>query len=78
MNTENTAAKTITRQGVNTKTTDSAKSGIDAVSKGSIILMGAVSAIIGLWAVACFVGAMMSSSSPTGVFGGWFSSIIGM
>ncbi len=78
MKNEIAAAKIKTRQREREQSLDSARSGIDGVSKGSIIIMGAVSAVIGLWAIACFVGAALSSNSPLAMFGGWFRAIMGM
>ena len=66
-----TLTKTKTRANVQTQT------GIDSVSKGSIAAMGGVSALVGLWAVACFVGAM-ASSGPLSLAKGFFSAITGM
>jgi hypothetical protein len=68
--------KTLTK----TKTRAEAKSqvGLDSVSKGSIAAMGGVSALIGLWAVACFVGATINSGGPASLAYNWFSAITGM
>ncbi|MDH5523713.1 MAG: hypothetical protein OEY01_06930 [Desulfobulbaceae bacterium] len=53
--------------------------GIDSLSKGVVISMGVVSAIIGLWAVACLVGAMLSSNStPLAMVSNWVHAITGM
>lgn len=59
-------------------TTTNAKSasGIDALSRASLVSMGAVSGMIGLWAVACMVGAVMTNGIG-GVVSGFVSALIG-
>ncbi len=61
-----------------TQTQESSKAAIDTVSRGSIITMGAASALVGLWAVACLASAMLGSGSPIGLIKGWFSAVSGM
>ena len=52
---------------------------VDDLSRGSIIMMGAVSAFVGVWAVACFAGAlMMSNSTPMVMVSSWVRTIVGM
>ncbi|MBU0483217.1 MAG: hypothetical protein KKB30_01720 [Proteobacteria bacterium] len=58
-------------QAVNTQT------GLDTVSKGSVVVMGLVSATIGLWATACFIGAMITGGGPLQLAQSWFSAITG-
>lgn len=67
---------TLTR--TQTRTSTQTQTGLDSISKGSIAVMGGTSALIGLWSVACFVGAMISGSGPLGLAGSWFSAITGM
>jgi len=61
--------KTATR--TTTKVSDRTSDGI------TIAMMGAGSAIIGLWAVACFVGAMVTSG-PLGMIRGYISAVTGI
>lgn len=68
-----TLTRTRTRTGTSTQT----QSGLDSVSRGSVAAMGGVSALIGLWAAACFVGAMVSSG-PLSLAKGFFSAVTGM
>ncbi len=56
----------------------STEAGIDSISRGSIITMGVASAVIGLWALACLVSAMVGSGGPIALIKGWFSAISGM
>lgn len=51
-------------------------SGIDTLSRASLISMGVASGLIGLWAVACMVGAVMSNGIG-GVVSGFFSALAG-
>lgn len=54
------------------------RSGLDTISKGSLAVMGGISALIGIWAVACMVGAMISGGGPINLMKGWISAITGM
>ena len=67
-----TMTKTQTRTSVQTQT------GLDSISKGSVAVMGGISALIGLWAAACFVGAMISGGGPLSLAQSWFSAITGI
>lgn len=51
-------------------------SGIDTLSRVSLLSMGVASGLIGLWAVACMVGAVMSNGIG-GVVSGFFSALAG-
>jgi len=66
----NAAVKTHSAANTNTV------SGIDALSRASLISMGAVSGLIGLWAAACMVGAM-ASHGIGGVVTGFISAFVG-
>ena len=70
--TATTRTKVNVGQKVNTET------GLDTVSKGSIVVMGIVSTTIGLWATACFVGAMFTSGGPLQLAQNYFSAVIGI
>jgi len=60
------------------QTKETAKVAVDSVSRGSIITMGVASALVGLWAVACLVSAMVGSGSPIELIKSWFSAVSGM
>ena len=64
---------TLTRTRVN----DQAQVGAE-VSKGAIATVGVASALIGLWAVACFVGGMLASGGPLAVCRAWISAVTGI
>ena len=64
----------------NIKTRSTAKvnsaSGIDTLSRVSLISMGVASSLIGLWAVASMVGAVMTNGIG-GVVSGFVSALVG-
>lgn len=49
---------------------------IDTFSRASLISMGAISGLIGLWAGACLVGAVMSNGFGQ-VASGFISALVG-
>lgn len=61
-----------THSAANTNTS----SGIDALSRASLISMGAVSGLIGIWAVACMVGAL-ANHGMVGMVTGFISALVG-
>ena len=69
---------TLTKTAVKSDQKDNIQSGLDTVTKGSIITMGVFSSLVGLWAVACFIGAMMTGGGPLELAQKWFSAITGM
>lgn len=48
------------------------------LSQGAGMTMAAVPTLIGIWAAACFVGAMISSGGPLVLAKSWFSAFMGM
>ena len=48
------------------------------VSKGAMFVAASVSAAIGLWAVACFVGGVVVSGGPVAMVQSFFSAFVGM
>lgn len=69
-------AKTKTK--VRTRESASARENIDAISRGSIAVMGGISALIGLWAAACFVSAMFGNGGLLALTRNWFQAVTGM
>lgn len=63
----------------NTKTTvkTSSSAATSSTSRGLVIASGFAAAVVGLWAAACFVGAVMSNG-PIGIIRGWFSAVSGL
>ena len=72
--TEKTLTKTRTKAG--DKATS--QTGLDAITRSSIIAMGGISAVIGLWALASLVSAMVSAGGPLGLLKGWFGAVTGL
>lgn len=54
------------------------KEAIDSVSRGSIVTMGVASALVGIWAIACLVSAMIGSTGPIELIKSWFSATMGI
>lgn len=66
---------------VNTRTQVKAGENVTAtaeVSKAGMYTVGIVSAIIGLWGLACFVGGMVASGGPLSFVGNWFKAVAGL
>lgn len=64
------------RQGV--RKAEQAVSGLDTFAKGSISVMGGISALIALWAAACFIGGMISAGGPVQLAFDWFKAVSGL
>jgi len=47
------------------------------ISSGALTAFGAISALIGLWAVACFVGAVLTTGGPIALAQAWISAVTG-
>lgn len=47
------------------------------ISKVGIYAIGTTSALIGCWAVVCFVSGMISSGGPAGLVSNYVSALIG-
>ena len=72
----NNTALTKNREQVRTQETS--QTGLDTISRGTIAAMGGVSALVGIWAAACFVGALFSVGGPLELAKSWFQAITGM
>ena len=69
---------TLTKTREQIKTRESSRENLDTLSKGSIAVMGGVSALIGLWAAACFVSALMGEGGLLALTRSWFQAVTGM
>lgn len=69
---------TLTKSRKRAKVDESSQAGLDSISKGSLALMGGVSALIGLWAAVAFISAMVGSGGPLALVRSWFEAVIGM
>jgi len=47
------------------------------ISTGALAAFGTISTLVGLWAVACFVGALLSSGGPLALARAWISAVTG-
>ena len=47
------------------------------VSKVGIGVIGFVSALIGIWGIACFVGGLVNSGGPFSFVKNWFGAVLG-
>ncbi|MBU0674174.1 MAG: hypothetical protein KJ950_05990 [Proteobacteria bacterium] len=50
---------------------------LEAIGKTTIALFGGASLMIGLWAVACFAGALMTAG-PATLFKGFITAVTGL
>lgn len=69
-----TAQRTKTRE----HTESTSQSRLDNASQVGIGIMGGISALIGLWAVACLVSAMIGSGGLLNLTRSWFQAVTGM
>ena len=60
------------------RTGESAQESLDSISRGSIAVMGGISALIGLWAAACFVSALFGNGGLLALTRSWFQAVTGM
>jgi hypothetical protein len=61
---------------VRTRTREKA-SATTEVSRAGIYTMGIVSAVIGVWGLAAFIGGMVASGGPLSLVGNWFKAVAG-
>ncbi|MFZ5767063.1 MAG: hypothetical protein ACOY4H_15915 [Thermodesulfobacteriota bacterium] len=48
------------------------------ISRAALMALSAPSALIGVWSLACLVGALVASGGPVALAQSWFSAISGM
>ena len=68
-------------QGVKTRTqvqTGENVSATSEVSKAGVYTIGFISAAIGIWGFACFIGGMVASGGPLSFVGNWFKAVAGL
>lgn len=60
------------------RTTSAARETTDTrISTGALAVFGTISALAGLWAVACFVGALLATGGPIALAQAWISAVTG-
>ncbi len=47
------------------------------ISTGSLAVFGTISTMVGLWSVACFVGALLATGTPISLARAWISAVTG-
>ncbi|MBU4119829.1 MAG: hypothetical protein KJ555_13840 [Proteobacteria bacterium] len=47
------------------------------ISTGALTAFGTISSLIGLWSVACFVGAMLATGGPLSLAKAWITAVTG-
>lgn len=52
------------------------RNAVDIVSRASLISMAALSGLVGIWATACLVSAVLANG-PGKVFGGFVAALLG-
>lgn len=67
---------TITRNRVESQVRT--ETAMDVVGKGTVAVMAGGSVLVGLWAVACFVGGLMVSGGPIALIQGWIGAVAGV
>lgn len=71
----NTTTKETAKSRTNTKTSVDTRA---EISRGAIISINTVGAVIGLWALASLVGGMVAAGGPVALVKAWFSAVTGM
>jgi hypothetical protein len=72
------AANTATRSRTGAEVRERTHAGLDDMTRVSIKLMGAVSGVIGIWAVAALLVAMMHAGGPLALAKSWFGAVTGV
>ena len=70
--------RSMTREKPRTRLDENSQVGLDTLSKGSLVAMGGISALIGVWAVISFVSAFIGSGGPLVLVRSWLEAVIGM
>ena len=55
---------------------ESSNAAVDSLSRATMMTMAGVSGLVGLWAVSCLVGAIVTNG-PLGLIQGFVSALIG-
>jgi hypothetical protein len=69
---------TLTKKRQKVRAGEPSLAGLDTFAKSGISVMGGVSALIGIWAAACFIGGLISAGGPVELAYGWFKAITGL
>jgi len=70
---------TLTKQKSATTEQENTTSNVSAeVDKVIVVSIAAFAGLVGIWSVACMVGAMVQSGGPFELIKGWFRAVSGM
>lgn len=61
----------------NTQSNVRAHTAVDLAAKSGLAAMSGGAALIGLWSVACFASALLTSG-PAAMLTGWFAAVVGI
>lgn len=67
-----------TKSQVREKAGSTTRVGLDSISKAGVAAMGGVSAVIGLWALACLVSALVGNGGLLALTRSWLQAVTGM
>ncbi|MBU0485778.1 MAG: hypothetical protein KKB30_14845 [Proteobacteria bacterium] len=65
---------TLTQIKTGTSAVATTETGIDVAAKGTFAVVGGAAVIIGLWAAACFIAALVNAG-PLGLVKSWFVAV---
>jgi hypothetical protein len=71
-------ASTLIKKVEKTRSSDHVHAGLDTLAQNSTLVMGGVSALIGIWAVSCFIGGLVSAGGPLKLAYSWFMAANGL
>ena len=60
-----------------TQAKDTSRGAVDSLSRASLIAMGGISGLVGLWAVACFASALLQNG-PVEMVKGFVTAMMGV
>ena len=71
-------ASTLTQKNENMRSAEQVQASLDTLTQGSTLVMGGISALIGIWAVSCFIGGLVSAGGPVKLAFSWFMAANGL
>ena len=60
------------------RSAEQVQASLDTLTQGSTLVMGGISALIGIWAVSCFIGGLVSAGGPVKLAFSWFMAANGL
>ena len=68
----------MTQKNENMRSAEQVQAGLETLTQGSTLVMGGISALIGIWAVSCFIGGLVSAGGPVKLAFSWFMAANGL